>query len=61
MLTRAAGRWRNEAARAFPVGASPVRGAVYGGAGEKLDVQVTVEHAVWHSPGGGSSQAQSVQ
>lgn len=41
------------------VGASPVRGAVYGGAGEKLDVQVSVEHAVWHTPDGGQSQSQS--
>lgn len=41
------------------VGASPVRGAVYGGVGEKLDVQVTVEHALWHSPGTGQSQSQS--
>jgi transglutaminase-like putative cysteine protease len=43
------------------VGAAPIRGAVYGGTGEKLDVQVTVEHAVWHTPAGSLSQAQSVQ
>jgi transglutaminase-like putative cysteine protease len=43
------------------VGAAPVRGAVYGGSGEKLRVQVTVEHAVWQSSNGGFSQAQSLQ
>jgi transglutaminase-like putative cysteine protease len=42
--------------------ASPVRGAVYGGAGETLAVDVAMEQAVWQGQAmGRSSQSQSMQ